>query len=768
MADQPYRSVSMPVYFEEEEGKITLLEIGSQQYLFRRETEYAGPVFHIVYAGKEYIASSMQKEPSGERMASFWGVKLILKITPEADGIRISAKIKNESSQNFHFERLSLMLGLDTCMDQYPEWNSKPFPTLLRCEKTHFWGYFRSPDQKILGIASPDPIASWSLEYNQLFPDSGHLIKTVRLDLLSEKQQPDRHPKQADLQSKQEMNWEISLFDVCSVEEALVKSASICRAPIFYAKKLLLQPNEAFETLVFSEQKPEVSAGMIECAGKEIWKVTVPAANRTGLMSLTACAAGRISELIYSYLHPWSFYMEAARNHVLGLQKTGTHCESWYGFFSAFLAARFMPQNALDQAVQKEFEQLLSLAFDVSEQKPIILPERIQNSAIFISLCEDLWQITHDLYWLQTGADFADYLIKNHQQADGSFVTNGTHYTCVIYIAKSILELVLAERRIKDPIWQRKANEHFAACKAAIEDLVEKGDHIGTEGEQTFEDGMISCAVAQIAMFALLIPPSERKPYIDAAEEMLNKHRCLERIGSVDARCRNTTIRFWEAQYDVLIPANMITSPHGWSAWKIYGVWYLYLLTGKVEYLVDTMETLGSCMNLVDEKKVLHWAFAVDPCIDSGLWKPDGDGNGHLERSIFGETYIDLISTWYKAPENQPVWAYLGSWINTLSDKGGCCDNDVHECFKALAEVALPYSYIYETNGEIHAVNALLEQVGERIRIIPNEAIVHAVHINLQKPKEITIVFSDCIREYRASEGWLYSDGHQCCGLPEE
>jgi hypothetical protein len=44
---------------------------------------------------------------------------------------------------------------------------TKFFPTMMRCEKTHFWGYAMSPEGDILTIGSPDSIASWSLDYQK-------------------------------------------------------------------------------------------------------------------------------------------------------------------------------------------------------------------------------------------------------------------------------------------------------------------------------------------------------------------------------------------------------------------------------------------------------------------------------------------------------------------------------------------------------------------------------------------------------------------------
>lgn len=43
-----------------------------------------------------------------------------------------------------------------------------------------------------------------------------------------------------------------------------------------------------------------------------------------------------------------------------------------------------------------------------------------------------------------------------------------------------------------------------------------------------------------------------------------------------------------------------MNSPCGWSAWKIYGSWYLYLLTGEHKYMKQVINALGSCLQLVN------------------------------------------------------------------------------------------------------------------------------------------------------------------------
>jgi hypothetical protein len=53
-------------------------------------------------------------------------------------------------------------------MKTYPQWHEVSFPTLLRGERTHLWGYFMNTAENALAIATDGPAASWDLRYNAL------------------------------------------------------------------------------------------------------------------------------------------------------------------------------------------------------------------------------------------------------------------------------------------------------------------------------------------------------------------------------------------------------------------------------------------------------------------------------------------------------------------------------------------------------------------------------------------------------------------------
>jgi len=106
-------------------------------------------------------------------------------------------EIKNNGDKIFEPFRTRAYLGVDAEMRRFPQWNDKFFPTLLRCEKTHAWGYFMSPMGRIFAFTSKEPIASYAINYineEKLEWNWGHQIKTASLDFMHALPLPERHP----------------------------------------------------------------------------------------------------------------------------------------------------------------------------------------------------------------------------------------------------------------------------------------------------------------------------------------------------------------------------------------------------------------------------------------------------------------------------------------------------------------------------------------------------------------------------------------------
>ncbi len=724
-------------------GCIEKLAIGSFEYLFRSD-EHCGPRWYGEWNGQ---AHSIQLRRATDTCFEACQDDLFFELDYrlEADNLIITAAIKNEGKSAFQPVKAGLKLGLDTYMDRWPQWNDKLFPTLLRCEKTHFWGYAMSPEGKILGIASPDPVASWSLDYNKIgdSPESdwGHRIYTISLDLMNSLPLPARHPQDLNaILPGESKSWQIYLVPVNDLSNLKPVLSKICSAPMLEADRYTLSPGETTDIRVYFDGPVQLEITDPDDITKPLdSKFTAP--DKPGIYTIKAVSeTGRASEAKIYVRRPWSWYIKQARKMAVEMpQKASCCCESWYGHFSSFLARKYFPESDLDAKAEENFREILPLMFDIERGIPTELPDRIQNTCSMISLLTDHYEAARSLADLELAAKLADWVMIR-QDADGSYRgQDGGHYTCVIYAAKSMVELALVEKELADSLWQERYERHMASAGAAMDNLERLGDNIGTEGEHTFEDGMISCSALQLALFALLQnDPADREKYTQAAMNLLERHRCLEQSIIPDCRMAGCTLRFWEAQYDVLINQNMITSPHGWTSWKTYATWYLYLLTGDENLLRQTMDTLGACMQMIDsDTGKLRWAFVTDPYTRAEVFEqdPDKPENGIMRSRVIGENYVDMISGWWKAPSNTLTGGYWG--------QGGCCDNDVHEHFKCLEEVALTSTYIIEQeDGTFSTWNCKIDQKDNELHIYPAEDVVTSVHVNLRKRHSISAHFA--------------------------
>ena len=350
------------------------------------------------------------------------------------------------------------------------------------------------------------------------------------------------------------------------------------------------------------------------------------------------------------------------------------------------------------------------------------------------------------------------------QDLKGAYRSGGrVHYTSVVYIAKSILEVCQYEKMLADGnnIWKQRYDRHFASAKRAVDELAASLDNIETEGEMTYEDGMIACSYTQISMMATLTDDkAERNRYINAAEYLRKGHRCLSQLIIPDSRMNGGSLRYWESQYDILSFPNMMSSPHGWSAWRIYGLYYLYLLNGNPDLIEQVYNALGSCVQLIDGKSgILRWAFCADPYLEGdqslanktrkfshdemrggGLLlkdplQPNRENRGVRSDTPVGEQYIDMISGWYKATPSAWVTGY---W----EPDGGCCDNDVHEIFKCLEETVLTSAFVVELgDGTLRPYNCKIEFTDGFIEVTPDENVIDKVHFNLKRDVDVRIQF---------------------------
>lgn len=727
----------------------------------------AGPAFYVNMGEADEVAAWIPDGHNSFR-ADIGGVECRMTYRKWHGCPAIDIEMENKGNVTFQPVKAGLKLGVDTYMDKYPQWFGKYFPTLMMNDKTHFYGYMQTPSGSLLGIVSPDAVASWSVDYNLGYQDPaphwfmGHRIESLNLDLLNALPLPERCPQDLwQLGKGEKKKWTIAFAPISSLDSFEERMHDIAGIPMLRIDRTACRPGE---TLVFEvvAKDPEIEvtdgdgkpvAVQVAAKGHDVYEVScvLPA---TGLYTVKAASDGFVAEGVLSANATWADTMKAARKAAGKYhQKATSHIESWYGYHSAFLAARYFPDKALDEPLKNRFEYLFGLLHDADKMEPRYYASRVQNTSGTIGMLVDKYQAFGDINDIERASRLADWLIANWQREDGAYVNHNVVYTSVIYVAESILELTLAERELakNDPQWQQKADRHYASAKRAIDQLVASQGNFETEGEMTFEDGMISCSALQIGMLALMQDDAaERERYTKAMMEVLDSHDCLTQLKVPDARRRGGTMRYWEAQYDVQMLPNMFNSPHGWSAWRAYATYYAYLLTGSERWLRETFNAMGAFSNLIDYRDGdLRWAFVIDPYLRvTQACSPDSHftadslsfGNPHPElydtrRFVIGEQYVPMVSDWQT--------------VNTQ-------DNDVHEVFKCIGEAVLTNAFIIERpDGTIVGYNCSVNPRGDVIEVKAPEKQITNLHANLQSPA--TIVFSG--QKKRVPEkfmGWAF------------
>lgn len=723
---------------------------------FFQDREKAGPCFYLKREDQEkkgqwkacgkYTFSSKLDE-----------VECLMKYRQHRGWPAIEITLTNRGVVPFQPQKAGLKLGIDTYMDHYPGWFHKYFPTLMRCEKTHFYGYMQTPEEHTLAVVSEQPVASWSVDYNLGYMDPaphwfmGHRIESLNLDLLNELPLPERHPKSLyQLLPGESKTWVISLVNIGQLENLESGIRSMSDVPLIDIGQTTYRPGESAIVKVWGKSpKAEVRNDRGEVIESKMERKEngdcfqlVTHLPKVGLYTLTIKDGTYQSEAVLSVTPDWRWTMEQARKNALRYhQKATSHIESWYGFYSAFLAQRYFPDNKTDKELNDKFELLFNLLHDTVKMEPKYHASRIQNTAGTIGLLTDKYEAGRDIRDLERACRLADWMIGFSQREDGAYCNHHTIYTSVIYIAKSVLELAQVEKELgrNDSRWAEAYKRHYASAKKAIDQLVDSRGNFQTEGEMTFEDGMISCSALQIGMFALLQEePAMRKHYTEAMLEILNSHSCLTQLRVPDARRRQGTMRYWEAQYDVQMLPNMFNSPHGWSAWRAYATYYAYLLTGEVKWLEQTFNAMGAFAHLIDYKNgTLRWAFVVDPhlqveqacSVDKNHTFTDlSFGNPHprlyeTRKFVIGEQYVNMVSDWQT--------------VNTQ-------DNDVHEVFKCIGETVLTNAFFVilpqgnEMGMKVKGFNCMAKADRNGVFMIePTEKQITRLHYNVGQKVEV-------------------------------
>lgn len=694
----------------------------------------------IDLASQEYNHSHRFYSVEADNDTTAYGIEYSIDAVRSENIETVILSIRNTRHTPFQPLKAGLKLGVDTYMDTYPEWYGKFFPTLAVCEPDHFYGYMQSPDGRMKAVLSADPIASWSLDYNMGYPDYtqdnrwfyGHRIECLNLDMLCKGPQPEHNPRQWKLEPGEQRTWTVKIIDLDipdSFEGTVYRHTG---APVLVMERTSCSPGDSIEIKVWG-RAPRLTVEETEIGLQKVdtvlWHGFYHAAG-PGIKNIVLTDGYRQAQGTLAVRHPWSLTMKLARNAVARYkQKPTSHVESWYGFHTAFDAARIMPEPGIDSVLNARFDMIIDKIFDRKNGSPYKYHWRIQNVSSTIGMLADRYLAFGNPEDLDLGERMAEYLMKC-QRGDGAYMNSHTDYTSVIYPAKSLLEFADAERTAGR---EKQAARLEASAKRAIDHLATADGDLETEGQMTYEGGMISCSALQLGELALRSKDvRDRRRYTEAMLRLLDGHDCLTQLRVPDGRRRGGTMRFWEAQYDVFMLPNMISSPHGWSAWRAYATYYAYLLTGKERWLRETFDAASAFASLIDHKSGdLNWAFVVDPyvralqvCEPDSNFTADDDtyGNPHPElypnrKIVVGEQYVPMIADWQTIVSS---------------------DNDVHECFKFIAEAVLCNAFLVERpDGSFVAYNCNVAKEGKNLLVTAGEPQIKNLHVNFLRPQKV-------------------------------
>lgn len=677
----------------DDKGNITEISLKNTQIPMRSD-EYAQAIVFEDESG----AYEVKFERAGDRYVGNYGGICFEKTVAISNGQLINEIFVKTGDTVPEYKYIDLRSGIDSYMEKYPEWNKQFFPTFLRCEKTHFWGYFSRTDGKKLAVVCKDKLASWRNYYNRVYydpenpDDPGHRVYTTSFCLFCSLKQPKRHPE-THLEPNQTYRFRF-IWQICDSFEELNEFYDYSLGiQLVKAKKWTLEKGEKI-----SFEKEDGDYVLTNEKG-DIIDIDKPL-DYCGRFYLKHTRGTRQSESIFYVREDTMVYLRTAALAAMKREQfASTNCETYYGFSAIFAYLCEADDKELLEKAQDKLEEFLNtILTEDYDLKKEAAPGRVQNYTTVISILNLAYHATRNEKYLDIAVKLAHKFMLCQKEDGAYYNARGVHYTCVIYPAKSLFELSFTLKELG----KEYADIYSSAMRACENLLVLKTD-IGTEGEHTFEDGMISTESLQLALAGILSEGRKREEYTAVAKEVLDEHRCVELEYAPDARYRGATLRHWEAHYDILCSRNMMLSPHGWTSWKIYAQYYLYELTNDPAYLVDYFDTLGACLQCAEvDKEDVNWAFVLDPCVEADLFVPCKDG-GTLKKEVLGEEYLPCISTWWRADPSiisvgygDPRFGYVDGRA-----RGACCDNDVFEHFKCLWEVGMHAVLHEEADGWI-------------------------------------------------------------------
>lgn len=305
----------------------------------------------------------------------------------------------------------------------------------------------------------------------------------------------------------------------------------------------------------------------------------------------------------------------------------------------------------------------------------------------------DYYKLSKDEEVLKDLIGLADHFMTEHIQ-DGCMVIcenypgKKTDYSTVHPAIGAYIRL----SELLGEIDKEKALVFLNQAEKIADHVCRRGAIFPTEGEPCTEDGSMACTVITLLWAYLKIKP--KAEYLKMAEEIFWYHHCVLVMDGADCRMRNSSMRFWETQYETRDCGPSINAGHAWTIWISEAMALMAFIKFDILMLRDSYEGFITNLCKVKENGAMSCCYTPDmipgtPHAPSKIgkrkraeaYKNDIDirpSTIYLGMNMIQKTYSSSGNYFLiKAAE---LWGHIsGIWLEELVGINGIYKNNVFE-----------------------------------------------------------------------------------------
>ncbi|MGL4739141.1 MAG: hypothetical protein ACRCW2_17005 [Cellulosilyticaceae bacterium] len=231
-----------------------------------------------------------------------------------------------------------------------------------------------------------------------------------------------------------------------------------------------------------------------------------------------------------------------------------------------------------------------------------------QHEVFLLEQLVDCYELGEDV--LEDIILLGEHFVKEHMQDGVVICQNHKNGEAVDYctVHAPIVALIKVMKVLR-AVGSEKHTLFYQAAHQLAEHLYQRGGSFPTEGEPCTEDGSMACSAISLLWAYREI---EAKPeYLELAKQLIQQHEMLVMKG-MDCRMSQSSIRFWETQYESRDWGPSINAGHGWTMWIVEAKGLLAELTGDIEVLKEAYA--GTLTNLarIDERGGMPCSYTPD------------------------------------------------------------------------------------------------------------------------------------------------------------